>query len=186
MLSLDRFKNKTTTTKRHFTKSRHTAQWVEHRLDFSPHSYSFYQPCCHVSKQQYWERREMRSPWYTKKESVGPIKGAIQGLKPSLWMAVELNEGVRKPPVPSPSLGFQGSDSLFCYNVSSSTLHCPFHIDRVMTDVNLLFLCITKTPNSKSLLVNSQKLAGDVMHRFTNSPFAPGTLWWYHALPLLP
>lgn len=75
------------------------------------------------------ERREITCP--TKRESLGPIKGASQGLKPSLWAAVELNGGIRKPPVLSSSLGFQGSDSFFCCNPSSLTSHCPLHIERV-------------------------------------------------------
>ena len=40
-----------------------------------------------------------------KKESASPIRG-IQGVKMSLWVVVELDEDIRKPPVPSPSLGF--------------------------------------------------------------------------------
>lgn len=102
-----------------------------------------------AEREEKWDHLDM-----PKKESVGPIKGAIQGLKPSLWVAVELNEGVRKPPAPSLSPGFQDLDSLFCCNLSSST-YCPLHADRVTTDVNLLFLCITRNPSSKSLLVKA-------------------------------
>ena len=42
-----------------------------------------------------------------KKESVGPIR-SIQGVKTSLWVVVELDEDIRKPPVPFPSLAFGG------------------------------------------------------------------------------
>ena len=58
--------------------------------------------------------REEGLLFYTETESVGPIKGAIQGLKPSLWVAVQLNEGIRKSPAPSSFPGFQDADSFFC------------------------------------------------------------------------
>lgn len=93
-----------------------------------------------------------------KKESVGRIKGAIQGLKPSLWMAVELNEGVRKPPVPSPSLGFQGPDSLFCYNLSSSSLHCPLHRDRVMKMLTYFSSAWQRLPTPNLCLLTLKRL----------------------------
>ena len=59
-----------------------------------------------------------------KEEPVGPIRG-VQRVRPSLWVGVELGEDVRKPPVPSPTLGLGGWDYIPC-TLSPPNITPPF------------------------------------------------------------